>query len=54
MIIKRFHKNLFTERHIHNNEMLKIQTHLAEIKMDRIRFFSSKMPKVRKQILLRY
>ena len=50
MIIKRFHKNLFTKSLTHNYEMFEMQTHLAENKINRIHFFSGKMSKVRKQV----
>ena len=48
-----FHKNLFIENLIHNNEMLEMQTHMAEIKMDGIYFVFSKMSKVWKQIFVK-
>ena len=48
-----FHKNLFTENLIHNNEMLEMQTPMAEIKMDGIYFVFSKMSKVWKQIFIK-
>ena len=47
-----FHKSLFIENLIHNYEMLEMQTHLAEIKMDGIYFVFSKMSKVWKQIFI--
>ena len=48
-----FHKSLFIENLTHNYEMLEMQTHMAEIKMDGIYFVFSKMPKVWKQIFVK-
>ena len=48
-----FHKSLFTENLTHNNEMLEMQIHMAEIKMDGIYFVFSKMSKVWKQIFIK-
>ena len=48
-----FHKNLFIENLTHNYEMLEMQTHMAEIKMDGIYFVFSKMSKVWKQIFVK-
>ena len=48
-----FHKSLFTENLTHNNEMLEMQIHMAEIKMDGIYFVFSKMSKVWKQIFVK-
>ena len=48
-----FHKSLFIENLIHNYEMLEMQTHMAEIKMDGIYFVFSKMSKVWKQIFVK-
>ncbi len=48
-----FHKSLFIENLTHNNEMLEMQIHMAEIKMDGIYFVFSKMSKVWKQIFVK-
>ena len=48
-----FHKSLFIENLIHNYEMLEMQIHMAEIKMDGIYFVFSKMSKVWKQIFVK-
>ena len=48
-----FHKSLFIENLIHNYEMLEMQIHMAEIKMDGIYFVFSKMSKVWKQIFIK-
>ena len=48
-----FHKSLFIENLIHNNEMLEMQIHMAEIKMDGIYFVFSKMSKVWEQIFVK-
>ena len=48
-----FHKSLFIENLIHNYEMLEMQIHMAEIKMDGIYFVFSKMSKMWKQIFVK-
>ena len=48
-----FHKSLFTENLNHNYEMLEMQIHMAEIKMDGIYFVFSKMSKMWKQIFVK-
>ena len=48
-----FHKSLFIENLTHNYEMLEMQIHMAEIKMDGIYFVFSKMSKVWEQIFVK-